>query len=160
MVKTNFKLQEFLKSIDRSKFTNSPYVKRVEKPWGYELHWVQDDKPYMGKVLHINAGKRLSLQYHDKKQESWFLMAGQAKVIWEDTNGNMVETELQFGMGYTCHIGQKHRLAGITDCDIIEVSTAEIGNTYRLADDFSRPDETEQMRKDPNRGWHNKITKS
>lgn len=125
----------------------------MEKPWGYELHWVEEDKPYMGKILHIDAGKRLSLQYHDKKQESWFLMSGQAKIIWEDTNGNLVETEMQPGMGYTCQTGQKHRLAGITDCDIIEVSTPEIGNTYRLEDDYERPTETEEMRKDPNRGW-------
>lgn len=125
----------------------------MDKPWGYELHWVPEDKPYMGKVLHILSGKRLSLQYHDQKQESWFLMAGQAKIIWEDANGNLVETELQPGMGYTCQIGQKHRLAGITDCDIIEVSTPEIGNTYRLEDDYARPTETEEMRKAPNRGW-------
>lgn len=125
----------------------------MEKPWGYELHWVEEDKPYMGKVLHIQAGKRLSLQYHDKKQESWFLMSGQAKIIWEDTNGNLVETEMQQDVGYTCHIGQKHRLVGITDCDIIEVSTPEIGNTFRLEDDYARPTETEEIRKDPNRGW-------
>lgn len=134
-----------------------PYIKKVEKPWGYELHWVEEDKPYMGKVLHINAGKRLSLQYHDAKLESWFLMAGQAKLIWEDSSGNLVETELQSGMGYTCQIGQKHRLMGITDCDIIEVSTPEIGNTFRLEDDYARPTETEQMRQGPNRGWKGSV---
>lgn len=132
---------------------NAPYVKRVEKPWGYELHWVPDTLPYMGKVLHINAGKRISLQYHDKKQESWFLIKGQAKIIWENDKEELVETEMQNNVGYTCSLGQKHRLAAITDCDIIEVSTPEIGNTYRLEDDYSRPTETEEMRKDPNRGW-------
>lgn len=130
-----------------------PYIKKVEKPWGYELHWVEEDKPYMGKILHILAGKRLSLQYHDKKQESWLLMVGQAKIIWEDANGNLVETIMQKDVGYTCQLGQKHRLAGITDCDVVEVSTPEIGNTYRLEDDYSRPTETDEIRKDPNRGW-------
>jgi len=130
-----------------------PYIKRVEKPWGYELHWVEEDKPYMGKILHILKGKRLSLQYHDKKQESWFLMRGQAKIVWGDPEGNLQETEMSPGQGYTCHIGQKHRLAAVTDCDIIEVSTSEIGNTYRLEDDYARPTETEEMRKDLNRGW-------
>ena len=130
-----------------------PYVKKVEKPWGYEIHWVKEDMPYMGKIIHISAGKRLSLQYHDKKRESWFLMGGQAKLVWEDAFGNIVETQLRTGMGYTCDIGQKHRLAGITDCDIIEVSTPEIGNTFRLEDDYERPTETEEIRKDPNRGW-------
>lgn len=139
--------------VDKKKFINTPYVKKVDKPWGYELHWVPEDMPYMGKVLHIKEGTRISLQVHDKKIESWFLLKGKAKIIWEDKNGSMMETEMGKGVGYTCHIGQKHRLAGITDCDIIEVSTPEFGNTYRLEDDYRRPDETEEIRKDPNRGW-------
>ena len=43
-------------------------------------------------------------------------------------------------------VGQRHRLIGITDCDIFEVSTPEIGTTFRLEDDYKRPDETEEMR--------------
>lgn len=150
----NKTLGEFLKTIDKSKFANSPYVKRVEKPWGYELHWVPEGLPYMGKIIHINAGKRLSLQVHDQKQESWFLISGKAKIIWENASNNQVETQMQSGSGYTCSLGQKHRLASITDCDIIEVSTPELGNTYRLEDDYARPTETEELRKDPNRGWN------
>src|SRR5260221_4795675 len=114
---------------DKSKFINEPYVKRVEKPWGYELHWVQENKPYMGKIEHINAGARLSLQAHDQKQESWFLMSGRGKIVWENAQGELIETELESGKGYTCSLGQKHRLVGITDCDIIEVSTPELGTT-------------------------------
>jgi len=139
---------------DKSGFTNEPYVKRVEKPWGYEIHWVPENRPYMGKIIHINAGARLSLQFHDEKQESWYLLNGRAKVIWDDKNGNLIETELQLGVGYTNNVGQRHRLLGITDCDIIEVSTPETGTTVRLADDYNRPNETEEMRKDPNRGWN------
>lgn len=126
---------------------NEPYVKKVEKPWGYELHFVPEDLPYMGKVLHIEAGKRLSLQSHDQKQESWFLMNGRAKIIWGDESGKLSETEMVSGNGYTCNINQRHRLEGITDCDIIEVSTPERGTTYRLEDDYGRPDETPQQRK-------------
>lgn len=133
---------------DKSKFNNSPYIRRIEKPWGHELHWVPDDKPYMGKVIHVNAGARLSLQVHDKKQESWFIMSGQGKVVWENAQGEMIETELEPGKGYTTEVGQKHRLVGITDCDIIEVSTPELGTTYRLEDDYARPDETEERRKE------------
>lgn len=147
-------LGDFLKTRDKSKFTNNPYIKKVEKPWGYELHWVPEGLPYMGKILHLNAGKRLSLQMHDKKRESWFLMSGRAKIIWENDKDELIETEMQSGFGYTCDTGQKHRLVGITDCDIIEVSTPEIGNTFRLEDDYARPTETEEMRKDPNRGWN------
>ncbi len=131
---------------DKSKFNNSAYSRRIEKPWGYEIHFVTDDKPYMGKVLHIDEGKRLSLQIHDKKQESWLLINGKAKVIWDNSQGELIETELQEGQGFTTEVGQRHRLFGITNCDIIEVSTPEIGTTYRLEDDYSRPDETEEQR--------------
>jgi len=101
----------------------------------------------MGKIEHINAGARLSLQVHDAKQESWFLMSGRGKIIWEDKDGNIIETEMKPGQGYTCALGQKHRLVGITDCDIIEVSTPEMGTTLRLEDDYKRPDETPEQRK-------------
>ncbi len=131
---------------DPSSFSNEPYVKRLEKPWGYELHWVAADAPYMGKVLHVNAGARLSLQIHDKKQESWLVMNGRAAVIWENDKGELVQTELQPGQGYSTRVGQRHRLVGVTDCDIIEVSTPELGTTWRLEDDYSRPHETPDQR--------------
>jgi len=132
---------------DKSKFLNNSYTKRIEKPWGYELHFVPEKKPYMGKIIHIDKGKRLSLQVHDKKQESWFLLKGRAKVIWDNNKGELIETELKIEKGYACEIGQRHRLVGITDCDIVEVSTPEIGATFRLEDDYQRPDETEELRK-------------
>lgn len=135
-----------LPKFDPSTFSNNPYVKRVEKPWGYELHWVPADRPYMGKIEHVNAGQRMSLQIHDQKQESWLIMNGRAKVIWENDKGEMVKTELLPGQGYSTAVGQKHRLVGITDCDIIEVSTKEIGTTWRLEDDYARPHETEEQR--------------
>ena len=138
---------------DKSSFKNEPYVKRIEKPWGWEIHWVPEGKPYMGKVLHINGGARISLQYHDKKEESWFLLSGRCKLITDNEKGELVEIEFEKGKGYSCGIGQKHRLMGITDCDVLEVSTPEIGTTYRLQDDYARPDETENVRKSPNRGW-------
>lgn len=134
-------------TFDPAKFTNDPYVKRVEKPWGYELHWVREDAPYMGKILHINAGCRLSLQLHDEKQESWFLMSGQANVLWDNNLGIIIETVLQPGLGYSTAVGQRHRLVGITDCDVVEVSTPERGTTWRLEDDYSRPNETPEERK-------------
>lgn len=142
-----------LNKFDKTKFLNSPYVKKIVKPWGYELHWAPENKEYMGKILHINKDARLSLQVHDEKEESWLLMNGRAKLIWDDPQGKLIETELEPNVGYSCSVGQRHRLAGITDCDVIEVSTPEKGTTYRLDDDYNRPDETEDMRKDPNRGW-------
>ncbi len=128
-------------------FDTEAYVKRIEKPWGYELHWVRPDAPYIAKLIHINAGARLSLQIHDQKQESWFMMQGRASVIWENNKGELIETELVPGQGYSTKIGQKHRLKGLTDCDIIEASTPEAGTTWRLEDDYTRPNETPEQRK-------------
>ena len=133
---------------DPSNFDVNPYVKRAEKPWGYELHWVPEGAPYMGKLLHINEGARLSLQVHDEKQESWFLLRGEALIIWENNKGELVETGMQSGVGYSTKLGQKHRLKGVTDCDILEVSTPEAGTTWRLDDDYKRPDQTPEERAD------------
>ncbi len=141
-----------LSKFDKSKFNNSPYVKKIDKPWGYELHWVPNSKSYLGKVLHINKGKRLSLQIHDRKQESWYLINGRAKVVWDNKKGELVETELKEGCGYSTQTGQRHRLIGITDCNIVEVSSPEIGTTYRLEDDYKRSDETEEQRSKERRG--------
>ena len=134
-------------TFDPSNFSVAPYAKRIEKPWGYEIHWVPEVAPYMGKVLHVNEGARLSLQVHDEKQESWFIIGGNGSVIWENEKGEMVETVLQPGMGYSTKIGQKHRLKGLEGgADILEVSTPEAGTTWRLEDDFARPNQTPEER--------------
>lgn len=127
-------------------FQNDEYLKKVDKPWGYELHWVPEGLPYMGKVLHLNEGTRSSMQAHDLKQEAYLLIKGRAKIIWDNDKGELIETELKPMVGYRTSIGQRHRLCGITDCDIIEASTPEAGTTYRLEDDYARPDETPQQR--------------
>jgi hypothetical protein len=80
------------------------------------------------------------------------LLGGRAAVIWENKDGALVQTELEMGQGYTCALGQKHRLVGLTDCDVIEVSTPELGTTWRLEDDFQRPHETPEQRELERRG--------
>lgn len=147
-------LKEFLETVDKSTFSNEPFVKRIDKPWGYELIFTPDNLPYTGKIMHIMAGKRLSLQIHDKKQESYWLVTGQCNLLIENSNGDMETIEMKRGVGYTVKIGQKHRHQAVRDCDVFEVSTPELGNTYRLEDDYARPTETEELRKDPNRGWN------
>lgn len=136
-----------LTKFPKNAFSTAPYVKRVEKPWGYELHWVQEGMPYMGKVLHINAGSRLSLQVHDIKQESYWLVNGECDLLLENAQGEMELVHMQKGAGYTTHVGQKHRHQAVTDCDVIEVSMPEQGTTDRLEDDYSRPNETPEQRK-------------
>jgi mannose-6-phosphate isomerase-like protein (cupin superfamily) len=133
-------------TFDPKDFKFEAFIKRNEKPWGYELHFVREDLPYMVKLMHINEGHRQSLQIHDEKQETYVLIKGRAAVIWEDNTGKMVTTELEQFKGYKTVVGQKHRLCSITDCDIMEGSTPELGTTWRLEDDYSRPDETPEQR--------------
>lgn len=135
-----------INKIDKSTFTNEPYIRKIDKPWGYELHWVPEGMPYMGKVLHIDAGKRLSLQVHDVKQESYWLINGECNLIMDNDKGELVTIHMIKGKGYTTKVGQRHRHQAVTDCDIIEVSMPESGNTWRLEDDYSRPDETPEQR--------------
>lgn len=137
-----------MKKFDKSKFDSKTFIKRVEKPWGWEIHFTPDNLPYMGKILHINTGKRISLQIHDQKTESWYLLWGKIKMVVEGA-----EIEMEKGVGYTIPVNTKHRLVGIEEGEVLEVSTPEIGNTIRLEDDYARPTETESMRKSPNRGW-------
>ena len=121
------------------------YERRVDKPWGWEIVWAETPH-YVGKILHVLAGKRLSLQYHDVKLESQRLVSGRAALVIEDGDGTLQEIEMEPGKGYTIQPFQRHRLIGITDADIFEVSTPETGTTFRLEDDYARPDETEELR--------------
>ena len=132
---------------DKSTFTNIPYVKRIEKPWGYELHFVQENMPYMGKLMHINKGHRLSLQIHDLKQETYWLTSGECNLIMENPKGELETIPMKKGFGYTTMVGQRHRHEAVTDCDVAEASMPEQGTTWRLEDDYKRPDETPQQRK-------------
>jgi len=125
-----------------------PFVEKVEKPWGYELILTPPDSPITGKILHVKKDARWSYQYHETKQESLCLIKGQAKLIFNDQ-----ELEMELNKGYFIKPLDKHRVQGITDCDIMEVSTPEAGTTVRLQDDYQRPNETEEVRKQPNRGW-------
>lgn len=138
----------------QKRFDTTPFRPlEVKKPWGKEVHLTPQGLPYMYKILCIDSGKRISLQYHDEKKESWFLKSGKAKLIWqEEREGPLVETELEGGKVYTCEVDQQHRLAGITDCEIWEVSTSEVGTTVRVADDYGRGDETEEEREKRDKG--------
>lgn len=131
---------------DKTTFRTTPFFLRVEKPWGYELILTPSNLPYTGKILHINAGKQLSLQIHDTKKETFFLHNGSCNLKVENAKGELETVLMEKDKGYTILPGQRHRHLAVTDCDIIEVSTPEIGTTYRLEDDYGRLDETEEKR--------------
>lgn len=138
---------------DTSTFTITPYQKRVDKPWGYEIIYTTDDAPATGKILHVHAGKRLSLQYHDEKIETLCLIEGNGVLTLTNPEGEEVEITMEKDKGYYVVPGQIHRFTAVTDCVFLEASTPETGNTFRLQDDADRTTETEEMRKQENRGW-------
>jgi quercetin dioxygenase-like cupin family protein len=113
-------------------------VTRVEKPWGYELHWAKTDR-YVGKVIHVNKGHALSLQYHKVKDETIFLWSG--KILFEiEENGQLVEREMQPGESVHITPPTVHRMTAIEDSDIMEVSTPELDDVVRLKDLYGRSD--------------------
>lgn len=121
---------------------------KIIKPWGYEIIFTPPEAPVTGKLLHLEAGKRLSYQYHDQKEETLCLLNGQAKIIIDGQ-----EMKMEPLKGYYIKPMVKHRCQGITDVDILEASSKEEGNTVRLEDDYQRNTETEEIRKLPDRGW-------
>lgn len=110
--------------------------KRVEKPWGHELIWAHTDR-YVGKVLHIRKGQRLSLQYHERKDETVHVLVGTLLLVVDEGAG-LVERTLDPGESYRIRPLTKHRMVGITDCDVLEVSTPELEDVVRLEDAYGR----------------------
>ncbi len=112
-------------------------MRRVEKPWGYEIIWAQTPR-YVGKVLHVKAGERLSLQYHVRKDETVMVWSGRMRLEAFGEGDPPAAREL--GHGDTFHItpGLRHRMIAIEDCDIFEVSTPELDDVVRLEDAYGR----------------------
>src|ERR1700732_121593 len=109
---------------------------RVEKPGGYEMHWDKTDS-YVGKLIHVNAGHALSLQYHNLKDETIYLHSG--RLLFEIQEGQgLVRREME--PGQSVHITPKtiHRMTAIEDSDIFEVSTPELHDVVRLEDRYGR----------------------
>jgi mannose-6-phosphate isomerase-like protein (cupin superfamily) len=109
---------------------------RVEKPWGYELIWAHTEL-YVGKVLHVNQGERLSLQYHVKKDETIHLWSGRLLLVLDEGHGR-VERQMAVGESYRVKPGTRHRMIALTDCDILEASTPELDDVVRLEDSYGR----------------------
>ncbi len=117
------------------------YLKRasfqvVTKPWGSELLWARTPK-YVGKVLRIKKGGRLSLQYHRWKDETIHVLSGTMDFEVEE-RGRMVTRRLRRGEGYRIKPGVRHRMSAVSDCEIIEVSTPQLMDLVRLDDVYGR----------------------
>jgi quercetin dioxygenase-like cupin family protein len=111
-------------------------VIRVEKPWGHELHWAKTPL-YVGKVIHINKGHALSLQYHNLKDETIFVWSG--KILFEiDVNGSLEGREMTPGMSVHVTPTTIHRMTALEDSDVMEVSTNHLDDVVRLEDRYGR----------------------
>ena len=111
-----------------------PY--RVEKPWGYELIWAKTDR-YVGKILHVTAGHALSLQYHERKDETMHLLSGEM-YLRKGTVAHVEETVMRAGESVHLPAGVVHQIEAITDCDVLEASTPELDDLIRLNDRYGR----------------------
>ena len=111
-----------------------PY--RVEKPWGYELIWARTER-YVGKILHIEAGHVLSLQYHERKDESIYVLAGEILLRLEQGETRI---ERRIGQGEAFHIPPQlvHQFEAVVTSDLLEASTPEIDDVIRLKDRYGR----------------------
>lgn len=107
-------------------------MKVVDKPWGREV-WLAVEGEYAGKILEVRKGCRLSLQYHERKKESMFLLEGQAKLT---VDGN--EVMLGVGDSVTIEPEEVHRLEALSDVKVIEISTPQVEDVVRLEDDYGR----------------------
>ena len=112
-------------------------MKKVDKPWGHELIWAVTDR-YVGKVLHIKAGEKLSLQYHRKKDETVMVWAG--RIRFEFFAEGQEPQIKEMGPGEAFHVtpGLRHRMVAVEDTDMLEVSTTELDDVVRLEDAYGR----------------------
>ena len=111
--------------------------RKTEKPWGFELLWAYAPR-YAGKLLFVKKGHRLSLQYHKQKDESMYFYQGQALIEIEGKDGQLVSSLAQPGDCFRIPPLTKHRLEAIEDTTLFEVSTPELEDVVRLADDYGR----------------------
>jgi mannose-6-phosphate isomerase len=112
-------------------------ITRVNKPWGYELIWARTGD-YVGKIIHINKGHKLSLQYHQIKEETVYVISGKMTLVFENEQGVLEEILLSAGEAHHIPVGRKHRFVGTEDCDLAEVSTPHLDDVVRLEDGYGR----------------------
>ena len=112
-------------------------ARRVDKPWGHELIWAQTER-YAGKILVIDTGRRLSLQYHERKLESILVISGRLLLTLSDDTGHLQKEELGPGDARLIPVGRVHRFEALDRAEIYEVSTPELDDVVRIEDDFGR----------------------
>jgi mannose-6-phosphate isomerase len=116
---------------------NGELPRRVDKPWGHEL-WFALTERYAGKLLHVRARQRLSVQYHERKDETSYLLSGRLLLHRGASADSLVEAELAAGAVWRNEPGQVHTIEALEDSIVVEVSTPELDDVVRLTDDYGR----------------------
>jgi mannose-6-phosphate isomerase len=113
-------------------------VRHVPKPWGHETIWAQNEL-YVGKILHVRAGHKLSKQYHRVKDETIYLLSGELR-YWVQLEGDveMRDVRLSIGDAFRITPGTIHYMEAVTDCDVLEASTPQLDDLVRLEDEYGR----------------------
>jgi mannose-6-phosphate isomerase len=111
--------------------------RRIDKPWGWELVWAEAEQ-YVGKLLFVRAGESLSLQYHERKDESWLVQEGRARLELGEVGGELEAVEIVPGESFRFRPGTVHRVTAIEDTLVIEVSTPDLEDVVRLEDRYGR----------------------
>jgi len=126
-----------LKGVEQFRFE----PERVEKPWGYELIWALTEE-YAGKLLSVNAGHQLSLQFHKQKDESWYVLDGRAELEFAGAGEKTTSTEVVTpGAAFRITPGTVHRIRALEDTLVLEVSTAHLDDVIRLEDVYGRAEQ-------------------
>jgi mannose-6-phosphate isomerase-like protein (cupin superfamily) len=112
-------------------------TRRVDKPWGHEDIWAETDR-YLGKILSIRKGHRLSLQLHRQKDETILVLGGVLRLTLENDAGELDIRDMRPGEAARISPGRRHRFEAVEDCELVEVSSPEIHDVVRLEDDYDR----------------------
>jgi mannose-6-phosphate isomerase-like protein (cupin superfamily) len=110
---------------------------RVDKPWGHEIWWAWTDD-YVGKILHVTAGHRLSVQYHERKDETSYVLRGRLRLFKGPSADALAETQVGEGATWRNRPGEIHTIEAIEDSDVLEVSTPHLDDVVRLQDSYGR----------------------
>ncbi len=113
-------------------------VNRVENPWGHEIHFALIDGKYCGKALHVHAGQALSLQFHERKEETVSVQSG--RLLFEVGHREDALDEFELLPGESVHLvpGTRHRMTALEDTVVLEASTTELDDVVRLDDRYGR----------------------
>jgi len=116
--------------------TGRAAVTIVPKPWGHETIWAHTDR-YVGKILHIKAGQALSVQYHNRKDETVHLLTGEL-IYRVKLDEDLEDMHLSAGESFRICAGTVHQMEAVTDCDVLEASTPDLDDVVRLSDRYGR----------------------